>query len=163
MISDINLNSELMRKFILLILMLLIGSTVALTQDDTAKDSMGMFSEVKASSELDRNNVYQPDKNLNSELSPLSSYEFYLSLIVLGFGFFALLVEVWLIYKKRIDQDNIIKFVVVTLIITATLFLITAGYSNNQIAPAMGLLGTIAGYLLGKAKEREDKEIKKEE
>jgi len=25
------------------------------------------------------------------------------------------------------------------------------------------LLGTIAGYLLGKAKEREDKEIKKEE
>jgi hypothetical protein len=25
-----------------------------------------------------------------------------------------------------------------------------AGYSDQQIAPAMGLLGTIVGYLLGK-------------
>ncbi len=44
----------------------------------------------------------------------------------------------------------IVKFVTITLIIISTLFLITAGYSNNQIAPAVGLLGTIAGYLLGR-------------
>lgn len=37
-----------------------------------------------------------------------------------------------------------------TLVVTAGLFLITAGYSETQIAPMMGLLGTIAGYLLGK-------------
>ena len=32
----------------------------------------------------------------------------------------------------------------------AGLFLIFAGYSQDQMAPMMGLLGTVAGYLLGK-------------
>ena len=30
-------------------------------------------------------------------------------------------------------------------------FLIVAGYTEKQIAPVIGLLGTIAGYLLGKS------------
>jgi biopolymer transport protein ExbB/TolQ len=29
-------------------------------------------------------------------------------------------------------------------------FLVVAGYTDTQIAPVMGLLGTVAGYLLGK-------------
>jgi hypothetical protein len=33
--------------------------------------------------------------------------------------------------------------------------LICAGYSNDQIAPAMGLFGTLAGYLLGRKGGRE--------
>ncbi|MDX1617310.1 MAG: hypothetical protein R3224_00890 [Balneolaceae bacterium] len=43
----------------------------------------------------------------------------------------------------------------VTLIITAALFLIAAGFSNDQIASALGLLGTIAGYLLGRGEGEE--------
>lgn len=100
------------------------------------------------------------------ELLPMSSWEFYLSLIVLGFGAMVLGLEVFLVLKRKIKEDNLVKFIIVTLIITATLFLITAGYDNNQIAPAMGLLGTIAGYLLGKQEkessdEKEDKPKKK--
>jgi hypothetical protein len=38
----------------------------------------------------------------------------------------------------------------ITLIIIGTMVLICAGYSNDQIAPAMGLFGTVAGYLLGR-------------
>lgn len=34
--------------------------------------------------------------------------------------------------------------------VIAGLFLITAGDSESQSAPMIGLLGTIAGYLLGK-------------
>lgn len=92
------------------------------------------------------------------QLLPLSSWEFYLSLIVLGFGTLVLAFEVVLIWKRKIKEDNTVKFIIVTLIITATLFLITAGYDNNQIAPAMGLLGTIAGYLLGKQEKEEKQE-----
>jgi hypothetical protein len=40
----------------------------------------------------------------------------------------------------------------VTLIIIGTLFFITAGFDSTQIAPALGLFGTIAGYLLGKTR-----------
>jgi len=117
-------------------------------------DSNSVFEPAKTSGEIGQSNIYQPDKptnDINSDYSPLSNYEFYLSLIVLGFGIIALFVEILLIIKKKINQDNTIKFIIITLIVTATLFLITAGYSNDQIAPAVGLLGTIAGYLLGKS------------
>ena len=35
-------------------------------------------------------------------------------------------------------------------VITGSLVLITAGYSNEQIAPAFGLFGTVIGYMLGR-------------
>jgi hypothetical protein len=35
-------------------------------------------------------------------------------------------------------------------VVIAGLFLITADYLENQSVPMMGLLGTVAGYLLGK-------------
>lgn len=81
---------------------------------------------------------------------PLSRLEFTLSITVLSFGLLVILLEIYLIKEKKISSDDTIKFIIITLIITSTLFLITAGYSNNQIAPAVGLLGTIAGYLLGR-------------
>ena len=151
-----------MKKIKLLLLAFFATTMLAVAQTDTTALTEDMFqTEVKTSQEINSENVSQPDKNLISELTPLSSYEFYLSLLVMGFGAFALLLEVWLIHKKRISQDNMVKFIVVTLIITATLFLITAGYDNNQIAPAMGLLGTIAGYLMGKNADKEDDDTKK--
>ena len=52
---------------------------------------------------------------------------------------------------NQFDQGQSLKFILVTLVITSALFLIAAGFSNNQIASAMGLLGTIAGYLLGRS------------
>jgi len=35
-------------------------------------------------------------------------------------------------------------------VITGSLLLITAGYTNEQVAPAFGLFGTIIGYMLGR-------------
>lgn len=93
------------------------------------------------------------------ELTPLSSWEFYLSLLILGFAVIVLIILVILAIKGILKEDNIVKYVTITLIITATLFLVTAGYNQYQIAPAMGLLGTIAGYLLGKQeKSKKDRD-----
>jgi len=89
--------------------------------------------------------------NKSSEIfSPLSHLEFILSVTVLTFGLLTMLLELYLISSNKINPEDTIKFIVITLVITSTLFLITAGYTNDQIAPALGLLGTIAGYLLGK-------------
>jgi len=46
------------------------------------------------------------------------------------------------------------QLVGITLVVTAGLFLVTAGYSQDQIAPMIGLLGTIAGYLLGRGSNK---------
>jgi len=91
-------------------------------------------------------------KETASIILPICKLEFTLSVSVLIFGLIIIFIENSLIKKLKIDSEDTIKIIVITLIIVGTLFLITAGYSNNQIAPAMGLLGTIAGYLLGKIK-----------
>ncbi|MDT7830110.1 hypothetical protein RQM65_15690 [Pricia sp. S334] len=97
------------------------------------------------------NNAPPSPENLNATvITPMSRLEFRLSLSILGFGLVVILLEIFLIKIRKINSEDTIKFITITLIIIATLFLITAGYSNDQIAPAVGLLGTIAGYLLGR-------------
>ncbi len=83
--------------------------------------------------------------------------EFWHSMIILIFGVLIISIEVYLIIRGQIEAKDIMKYIVVTLIITCVMFLITAGHNNNQIAPAMGLLGTIAGYLLGKGSNNNEK------
>lgn len=94
-----------------------------------------------------------PEPNETTEVLslPLSRLEYNLSLFVLGFGVLLIFLEIFLIKSNRINPEEAVKFILVTIIIVSTLFLITAGYSNDQIAPAVGLLGTIAGYLLGRS------------
>jgi len=63
---------------------------------------------------------------------------------MLGFG------TVYLMTKERIKSVFFFKLVVLNLVLTTALALIVMGYTQEQIAPMMGLLGTVAGYLLGK-------------
>ena len=72
-----------------------------------------------------------------------------ISAIVLLFGFFVCVLAAMLLRQGK-SADNVLKTLGTILIIVAALFLVVAGYSNEQIAPVIGLLGTIAGYLLGK-------------
>lgn len=81
----------------------------------------------------------------------LSDYEFWLSASVLIFGLLLFVAEIYIIRTTAtFNPEQAIKLVAVSLIIISTLFIITAGFSSQQIAPAMGLFGTVAGYMLGK-------------
>jgi hypothetical protein len=76
-----------------------------------------------------------------------------ISVVVLAFGAITILIAAYLIRGER-DGQVILRILGTISIITFAVFLIVAGYSDQQIAPAMGLLGTIAGYLLGKDQGR---------
>lgn len=81
--------------------------------------------------------------------------EVYLSLGVLLFGLVILCLEIGILFKLRQNWDaHSTRMVGLTLVVVTGVFLITAGYSENQIAPMIGLLGTIAGYLLGKGEAK---------
>lgn len=84
----------------------------------------------------------------------LTSPEFFLSLLVLIFGVVTLGFEYALMRTKSFDSNDVLKVLAVTLIVVSTLFVITAGFSSQQIAPAMGLFGTVAGYLLGRSSQK---------
>jgi hypothetical protein len=72
-----------------------------------------------------------------------------MSASILLFGAIIIFLVAFLIKNGR-NSESVLRVFGTILIIISTLFLIVAGYSDIQIAPAMGLLGTIAGYLLGK-------------
>jgi uncharacterized membrane protein YidH (DUF202 family) len=82
----------------------------------------------------------------------MTNHEFWLSLVILAFGLVIVLVQFFMlrgVVEKK--TEAISNTNVVTLIIIGTLVLISSGFTNEQIAPALGLFGTIAGYILGKA------------
>ena len=85
-----------------------------------------------------------------------TSVEIILSVGILVFAIVVLLLQAILIAKARANwsPDSITRTIGLTLIVSAGLFLITAGYSADQVSPFMGLLGTVAGYLLGSTEAR---------
>ncbi len=72
-----------------------------------------------------------------------------LSLGVAMFAMFALVLATVLILKRR-NAEQVLRTFGILVIIFAAIFLVIAGYSDTQITPVIGLLGTIAGYLLGR-------------
>jgi hypothetical protein len=92
--------------------------------------------------------------------SSRTPYEFWLTCIIIAFGLTVILLLLW--HLRRLTDrhvDDVSRAVVIVMVIVGTLVLVTAGYSNDQIAPAFGLFGTIIGYILGRlprlASERE--------
>ena len=71
--------------------------------------------------------------------------------IVLVFGLVVIIICAGLMRASRPTPEAVLRVFGTVLIITGALFLVVAGYDDKQMAPVMGLLGTLAGYLLGKA------------
>lgn len=83
--------------------------------------------------------------------SSKTPYEFWLTCLI---GILGLAIIGALIFSLRkvanARPDDIARPVIILTVITGTLILVTVGYSNEQIAPAFGLFGTIIGYMLGR-------------
>ncbi len=88
-----------------------------------------------------------------------TSIEIVLSFSVLVFGAMVFALQTWLIVRMPLNwtPNAILRFNGLSLIITGAILLVTAGYSNEQMTPVIGLLGAIAGYLLGSVEKPEEK------
>lgn len=73
-----------------------------------------------------------------------------ISAVVLAFGALVLILAVFLLRKTEVTAESVLRVFGTILIIVCSIFLVVAGYTDQQMGPVMGLLGTIAGYLLGK-------------
>ena len=78
----------------------------------------------------------------------ISSAVLVFGLVVIAFATRAL--------SRGIKIDQVLRLFGMLTIIIMAVFLIVAGYGNEQIAPALGLLGTVAGYLLGRSSASDD-------
>lgn len=87
----------------------------------------------------------------NNKARQWAPVEVWLSAGVLCFGalIMALQTAVVVLSKTTWSSQAIVGLYALTLIITGSIVLVTAGYSAEQASPVMGLLGMITGYLLG--------------
>ncbi len=85
-------------------------------------------------------------------ITRISEDEFGLAIYVLLFGVVVVLVEGFLVLRSVPSPRaiDITRMLVVTLVILGSLFVVAGGYSAQDVAPIIGLFGTIAGYLLGR-------------
>ncbi|MFY9621491.1 MAG: hypothetical protein WAM70_08690 [Pyrinomonadaceae bacterium] len=89
----------------------------------------------------------------------LSGAEFRLALLISAISFLTLLMLFFLLRGvPRLKAEDSLRTFGVVLIIMGTLFFVAAGFSAEQIAPAIGLFGTIAGYLLGKIERKSEEQ-----
>lgn len=72
-----------------------------------------------------------------------------ISSVVLLFGLVVFALATYLL-KAGKEFEAVLRVFGTIMIVFLAVFLVVAGYSDTQIAPVMGLLGTIAGYLLGR-------------
>ena len=72
-----------------------------------------------------------------------------LSIATLVFGVLIIVAMTYLYYIRR-NPESMLRSFSIPLIIVSAVFLVVAGFGEKQIAPVIGLLGTIAGYLLGR-------------
>jgi hypothetical protein len=79
-----------------------------------------------------------------------------ISSVVLGFGLVITLVAASLV-KHGTSHNSVLRVFGTILILVFSVFLVVAGYDDKQIAPVLGLLGTVAGYLLGKSERGDEK------
>jgi uncharacterized membrane protein len=140
--------------FIAVILITPGNNFVAFSQESTTPQPTS--TQVTDTGEPIESNAQQP-RTTFTKTGNLSTYEFYLTLIVAGLAVIALGMEFFLLRKtQRPKSEDILRVFGVTLIIIGTLFFVTAGYNSLQIAPAMGLFGTVAGYLLGRGTRKNE-------
>lgn len=100
--------------------------------------------------------VNYPPMSTTGEIPLKSDFELYLSIGVLVFGLMVFIIQIiFFITSKKNNYSQPDKLLTVNLIIIAAVFLVTAGYSNEQIAPIIGLMGTIAGYVIGRQSNKE--------
>lgn len=59
-------------------------------------------------------------------------------------------VSAWMRVRQVISADLTFKMMALSLVVGSCLFLVGAGYAQDQIAPVMAFLGTALGFVFGK-------------
>jgi NADH:ubiquinone oxidoreductase subunit 3 (subunit A) len=136
-----------MERIILLLLCALCLVTIRASLTNRTEERYTSSTKASPIPAIDKKaSVYTSSKHLSGQEYNTSSY-------ILLFGVIVLVIEIGLMLLKQVHPQKVIKFSLLTVVLIAALFLVAANYTLTItiISQALGLLGTIAGYLLGRA------------
>jgi hypothetical protein len=127
----------------------------------TKSDESPQRSSTPSGLNVPNNKIPEPKKaekdsepNIHNRSTPMWSLgEVFLSIAALIFGVIFLAFISWALCKlvKNPSAEDILETYTIAFVIIGVLFMVAAGWGSNQIAPAIGLFGTIVGYMLGRS------------
>jgi len=108
----------------------------------------------RVESTLEQGTVSLVEVSQTSATALTNQHKYYLTLYnsisVLIFGIIVLLLITYVIRRTRdLDASKILRLYGTPIILIMAVFLVVGGWDKDQLTPVVGLLGTIAGYLLG--------------
>lgn len=148
-------------KYLIFLTMLVFGGYIALGAQDSSAGNPPpppMQSTPPTIGAGEMESAGNPPPAFNPNFTPQhTDVEVYLSIAILLFGALVTLGFLWAIINRTKGASasefiDAMRYPVVLVIVVGSLFMVTAGYGTDQTAPILGLLGTIAGYLMGRAK-----------
>ena len=133
---------------ILFLMLFCLSATATAIQLDTTKADTAKTDSLKGKAES--------TKKTNETTMPTG---YGMIIIVLGFGLIVIISELVIVKKMRATWTpySVIRIIGLTLIIVAALAVVLCSQADKQITAIIGLLGTLAGYLLGKESREQDK------
>ena len=107
--------------------------------------------------QVDSLNGNEGIKNQGNETDKSTGQD--MTILILGFGLLVIIGELIMVkkMKARWTPYSVIRMLGLTLIIISALALVAGSEVETQITAVIGLLGTLAGYLLGKDSKETDK------
>ena len=84
-----------------------------------------------------------------SDFAPTQTQLYELGFVAL-IGLATLAVQAAMLFRSNASVQDTTRMTMVTLIITLAVGTLVMGYDERQIAPVLGLFGSIVGYLLGR-------------
>jgi hypothetical protein len=88
----------------------------------------------------------------------LTTAEIVLSAASLVFAAIVIGIAALMRARKLFSADVAFKLIGLALVIGSSMFLVAAGYSQQQITPVVGLLGTALGFVFGKTTRNPERE-----
>ena len=79
--------------------------------------------------------------------------EYVLTFVIIGFAIIAFATLLFMTRRTR-NTELVLRTYTVTVIIFGTLLVVSSAYTTEQIAPVVGLFGTLAGYILGRSERK---------
>ena len=77
----------------------------------------------------------------------------FLTFLVIGFSLWVLYLMRGMLKEGHAPSD-VLRLATMPMVVAASIFLVLLGFSNEQMTPVIGLLGTMIGYVLGSATAR---------
>lgn len=87
---------------------------------------------------------------LKKSTSFIDSPAFYMSVSAFLLGVMVIILTAYLIRHDK-EPVDVLKALGIPLIVISAVLMVLTGFGSQEISPVIGLLGTIAGYLLGRA------------